>query len=429
MDDRLLVLRLSAWLEGHLADGNHGPDLAKASGYSENRLRQKFYNITGETPSGYLRKRRLTEAAKALMTGEKIVEVAAMFGYSSQDNFTTAFKSWFGITPGDLQAMDGKYRTFLKRMKEPLTIMELSNLKQPPLCTTLMGSVKGASDFLDLDWSTAELFGYSAHAFMLNIHKDLCPSGPYAWKTDALYRALRDMGIRKSGTIDANRSSKPEEIEAANEKLRAHLDSGNPAMLVFLEYQLVVGYDQKGFLFLAPWDCHAPSELRSLGFDGWKECLEKEGWASFVLFEKDGLVADKGSLLRSTISTALRMRKASEEFQCEGYRVGDGAWESWIACVERGMGTSHGNWWNGMVWKECRAMAAEFFGEIGPEQKDPKAAKICEGLSGIYRECEKQLDIAKEKEAPKAAQLEALSKGRELDRKADASMRELLALL
>jgi AraC-like DNA-binding protein len=429
MDDRLLVLRLSAWLEGHLADGNHGPDLAKASGYSENRLRQKFYNITGETPSGYLRKRRLTEAAKALMAGEKIVEVADTYGYSSQDNFTTAFKSWFGITPGDLQAMDGKYRTFLKRMKEPLTIMELSNLKQPPLCTTLIGSVKGASDFLDLDWSAAELFGYSGHAFMINIHKELCPSGPYAWATDSLYRALGSMGIRMAGKINITRESSPEEIEAANIRLRSHLDSGNAAMLAFEEYQLVVGYDQHGFLFYRPWNCSAPSELPALSFDGWKECLDKEGWANFVLFAKDDFIADQGTLLRSALAIALRMRKAPEEFQNEGYRVGDGAWEQWIDCVERGLGTSHGNWWNGMVWKECRAMAAEFFGEIGPEQKAPKAAKLCEGLSGMYRECEKQIDIAKEKEASKTAQLDALKKGRELDRKAAESMRELLSIL
>lgn len=41
--------------------------------------------------------RELTEAAKALKTGTPIVEVALAFGYSSQENFTTAFKSWFGF--------------------------------------------------------------------------------------------------------------------------------------------------------------------------------------------------------------------------------------------------------------------------------------------------------------------------------------------
>lgn len=429
MDDRLLVLRMSAWLEKHLCDGNHGPELEKASGYSENRLRQKFYNVTGETPSGYLRKRRLTEAAKALMSGERIVDVAAAFGYSSQDNFTTAFKSWFGITPGELQAMDGKYRNFLQRMKEPLTIMELADLKQPPLCTTLMGSIKGASDFLDLDWTTAELFGYSGHAFMIHIHKELCPSGPYAWRMDALYRALRDMGLRKSGEIRIDRKSAPGEIDAANAALRAHLDSGSAAMLAFLEYQLVVGYDQKGFLFLQPWNRSAPSELASLGFDGWKECLEKEGWADFVLFQKDDLVADRGGLLRSALATALRMRKAPEEFQKEGYRAGDGAWEQWMECVEGGMGTSHGHWWNGMVWKECRGQAAAFFDEIGPGAGSAAAVKLCEGASRLFRECERQLDVAKEKEAPKAAQLAALAKGRELDRQAAESMAELLSVL
>jgi AraC family transcriptional regulator len=72
MDDRLLALQMAAWMESHLADEGSGCDLAKVSGYSENRLRQKFYNVTGETPAGYFRKRRLTEAARKLMAGADI---------------------------------------------------------------------------------------------------------------------------------------------------------------------------------------------------------------------------------------------------------------------------------------------------------------------------------------------------------------------
>jgi AraC-like DNA-binding protein len=427
MDDRLLVLQMSAWMEEHLADSGAGREMVKVSGYSENRLRQKFYNITGETPSGYLRKRRLTEAARALMEGERIVDVTFRFGYSSQENFTTAFKSWFGITPGELRTMDRKQRRFISRMKEPLNIMELKNLKQNNLCTTLMGCMKGASDYFDLDWSVPQLFGYSTHAFLINIHEDLCPSSPYAWKKDAFFLAMRNMGIRKVGDIEMKKGASAKELKQAEKRLRAHLDAGKLCTLDFLEHQLISGYDTKGFIFLQPWNGESKVELPSLTFGTWEEALEREGWVYFTLLEKDDMRAGEDELLRSALTAALRMRTNPDEFQLPGYRAGDGAWESWRTAVDKGLGSSHGNWWNGMVWKECRYMAAEFFTEIEPSVKGEKATSLCRDLAGMYRECGDQLDIVKEKDAPADVQQAALAKGRDLDRDCAEMMKELLS--
>src|SRR5271157_4939528 len=286
MDDRLLVMRMAAWMEKHLADPDPHLDLEKASGYSENRLRQKFYNITGETPAGYLRKRRLTEAARALIAGERIVDVAADYGYSSQDNFTTAFRSWFGITPAKLRDLDRYYRNLLVRMKELLNIMELANLKQSRLHTTMMSSIKGASEYFDLDWSIAKVFGYSTHAFLINIHADLCPSGPYVWNHDCFFLALRNMGIRRTGMIRFKKGGPAAEISQAEVKLKAHLDAGKVCILDFMEHQLIAGYDTKGFLCLQPWGC-SPVELPALTFGTWSEALDREDWIGFTLLEKE----------------------------------------------------------------------------------------------------------------------------------------------
>jgi AraC-like DNA-binding protein len=429
MDDRLLVLQMAAWMEEHLTDSSPGPDLARVAGYSENRLRQKFYNVTGETPSGYLRKRRLTEAARDLMDGHRIIDVSLKFGYSSQDNFTTAFKAWFGITPGELQTMDRKQRNFITRMKEPLNIMELKNLKQNNLCTTLMGCMKGASDFYELDWTVPQLFGYSTHAFMINIHAELCPSSPYAWKKDHFWMAMRNMGIRKAGAVDLRKGAAPEELGQAEKKLRNHLDSGKLCVLDFLEHQLISGYDTKGFIILQPWNGEAKSELPSLTFGSWKEAFDREGWVMFTLLEKEDLRADEPTLLRSALTAALRMRTSPGEFQIPGYQSGDGAWEGWLAGIERGMGTSHGNWWSAIVWKECRMMAGEFFAELEPSMKSNETKELCRELAGLYRDCSAQLDIAKERGAPAEAQKAALAKGRELDRRCGDLMKDLLVAI
>jgi AraC-like DNA-binding protein len=434
MDDRLLALRMAAWMERHLADPGpgreSGTDLAAASGYSENRLRQKFYNVVGDTPSGYLRKRRLTEAARALLAGRPIVDVALSYGYSSQDNFTTAFKSWFGLAPGELRTMDARYRTFLSRMKEPLNAMELSDLKQAPLEATLMGCVKGASDYFDLDWSLPELYGYSTHAFLINIHAELCPSSPYVWKKDLFFIALRNLGIRRAESLCLRKGIAEAEIRKVEAKLRAHLDGGKLVVLDFLEHQLIAGYDAKGFVVMNPWEgCQGDSTLPALSFGSWSEALNREGWVGFTLLEQEEGRADEATLLASALGTALRMRSSPADFEMPGYRVGDAAWEAWIAAVDKGLGASHGGWWSGTVWQECRSMAADFFAEIEGEVGGPKAAGICRSLSGVFRDCAGRLGLAKEKEAPAEAKKEALAEGRELDRRGAELMRELLGAI
>jgi AraC-like DNA-binding protein len=426
MDDRLLALRMAAWMEKHLADPDPHLDLEKASGYSEGRLRQKFYNITGETPSGYLRKRRLTEAARALIKGERIVDVAAAYGYSSQDNFTTAFGSWFGVTPAKLRDLDRSYRNLLMRMKEPLNLMELANLKQSALHSTMMSAIKGADEYFDLDWSIAKLFGYSSHAFLINIHADLCPSGPYVWNHDRFFLALRNMGIRRADTLFFKKGAPAEEIAHAEAKLKAHLDAGKVCILDFMEHQLIAGYDPKGFLCLQPWGC-SPVELPALTFGTWSEALDREGWVQFTLLDKEGYLADEAMLLQSALTTALQMRSMPAEFEKPGYRIGDGAWENWLAGIEKGLGNSHGHWWNGTVWMECRKMAADFFGEIEPAMKNAKAVALCRKLSGLYRECSAKLDVARNKAAETGVQKAALTEGRELDLHCASLMKELLA--
>jgi AraC-like DNA-binding protein len=434
MDDRLFALKLAAWIESRLADPEleedlriRGPELAAASGYSENRLRQKFYNTVGETPSGYIRKRRLTEAARKLLAGAAIAEVAMSCGYGSQDNFTTAFKAWFGVAPGELKAVDAKYRTFLSRMKEPLNVMELARLKQEPLCSTQMGCVKGASDYFDLDWSVPKLFGYSGHAFLINIHHELCPSGPYAWNHDGFYLALRNMGIRRTAVISFEEGLGPEERGRVDERIKAHLDSGGVSELHYKEHQLIAGYDPQGFVFLQPWGGSSGVEIPSLSFGNWSEIADGTGWAYFTLLEKEEARADESSLLASALASALRLRAEPSEAEMPGYRVGDGAWESWIAAVDEGRGSSHGNWWCAMVWKECRAMASAFFSEIEGDMRSARGASLCRELSELNRECAARLDEAKEREAPPDRQKEALSAGRGLDRRCAELMRGLLA--
>jgi AraC family transcriptional regulator len=52
----------------------------------------------------YIRKRRLTEAAKELNESNiKIVDVALKYQFGSQETFSRAFKKMFNVSPGEFR--------------------------------------------------------------------------------------------------------------------------------------------------------------------------------------------------------------------------------------------------------------------------------------------------------------------------------------
>jgi AraC family transcriptional regulator len=429
MDDRKLVVQMIAYIEQNLVKPLDAGKMALRSGYSLNRLRQKFFNIMGDTPSGYLRKRRLTEAAKEILAGRKILDVCLKYGYSSQDNFTTAFRSYFGVPPKGLYTIDSKYKRFISKLREEFSIMEIVNLKQPPLNTTLMGCIKGAADYFDLDLSAPMLYGLSGHAFLINIHKELCPSSPYVWDHKTFYSLLSRLGITLIDSNSFNKETPEAERQAADDKLKRHLDDGNLCMLTFLEHQLFSGYDENGYLFLQPWDCQAGVEIPSLTFNTWDQCLDKEGWVMFDLLKKTKPEGDLSENIRRALQFALELYKSPEVYEEEGYRIGHGAYTNWIEFIKKNGGNNHGHWWNGMVWSECREFAAAFFQEFKEMEEGKKYAALCDSLSETYSQIGSKLGTAKEKELDDKKKISLLTESAELERKAETGLTELASLL
>jgi AraC-like DNA-binding protein len=424
MNDRVLVVKMIAYIEQNLVEPIGAEELALKSGYSLNRFRQKFFNVTGDTPSGYLRKRRLTEAAKEILAGAQIAEVALKYGYSSQDNFTTAFRSFFGVTPSEIAKIEGKYKRFIRTLREVYSIMEIANLKQPPLNTTLMGCLKGASDYFDNDLSAAMLFGLSGHAFLLNIHEELCPSGPYVWKKDRFFELLEGLGIKKLTQYQISKDAEREERARIELKLKEHMEAGDLFMLDFLEHQLASGYDERGFLMLQPWNGRAPSEIPALSFGSWQECFDKEGWAHFTVLSHTQTRKGVPEAARDALSYAMELYDSPGRYEVEGYRIGFGGYDNWIECVKRGLGAGHGHWWNAQVWAECRWFAGDFFGELSELVEG--AEKMCGKLSAIYKTISESLSKAGQRDLAAAEQLRLLESAREQEREAQAGIESLL---
>jgi AraC family transcriptional regulator len=94
------VIRAVDYMERHLKDPISVSDVASVAAYSPFHFVRLFKALTGDTPGNYLRRRRLTEAAKELASGKaRIIEIAFEYRFQSQEAFTRAFKESFGINP------------------------------------------------------------------------------------------------------------------------------------------------------------------------------------------------------------------------------------------------------------------------------------------------------------------------------------------
>ena len=98
----LAVQRMQDYIEQNKTEEIRLSDLARASLFSPWYAYRLFRDCLGLTPTEYIRKYRLTQAAKQLRGGEvKVIDAAYDAGFSNVDTFTRAFFREFGLNPSD----------------------------------------------------------------------------------------------------------------------------------------------------------------------------------------------------------------------------------------------------------------------------------------------------------------------------------------
>lgn len=98
----LAVQRMQEYIEKNNSEEINLSDLARVSLFSPWYSYRLFRMLLGMTPSEYIRKYRLTQAAKQLLNGNvKITDVAFNAGFSNVDTFTRAFYREFGLNPSE----------------------------------------------------------------------------------------------------------------------------------------------------------------------------------------------------------------------------------------------------------------------------------------------------------------------------------------
>jgi AraC family transcriptional regulator len=95
------IERALAHVEEHLGEPIALRDLARAAAMSPWHFHRMFTAWVGETPAGYVRRRRIGEACRLLAEGrEPIASLALACGFESQASFTRAFTRRVGVSPG-----------------------------------------------------------------------------------------------------------------------------------------------------------------------------------------------------------------------------------------------------------------------------------------------------------------------------------------
>lgn len=101
--------RVIDYIENHLTDEISLESVADYARVSDAHFRKVFFYLSGMTLSEYIKNRKLSEANKDLLAGERVIDVAYKYGYQSTDGFTRAFKKWSGFLPSAIiQGNTGK---------------------------------------------------------------------------------------------------------------------------------------------------------------------------------------------------------------------------------------------------------------------------------------------------------------------------------
>lgn len=96
------VQRMQDYICAHLEEEITLADLACVACFSPFYAHRLFREVTGVSPAEYIRRMRLTEAARSLKgKRSSITDVALSLGFGSVDGFTRAFVRTFGVRPGE----------------------------------------------------------------------------------------------------------------------------------------------------------------------------------------------------------------------------------------------------------------------------------------------------------------------------------------
>jgi hypothetical protein len=264
----------------------------------------------------------------------------------------------------------------------------IENLKWKPMWTSHLGCVKGCLEYLGSDVSDAWLFGGTGHAFIINVHEVICPSGPTAWRTEMLFKLGRNLGYVIDGVWGFKSDGDfAEKQERAWENTKRAIDQDLPCYgweLDIPEYYVVHGYDDEGYHFSGP-RCDSGK-----GPKPWKELGDSQIGVLEMYCVNAGEPADDEKTVREALEFAVEHSKSPAKWIFPKYKAGLAAYDNWMAALESGKAHALGAAYNAAVWSECRSFAVQFLKEA-KERLATEVSPVVDKAIGHYTVVEENL--------------------------------------
>ncbi|TFG31347.1 ArsR family transcriptional regulator, partial [Candidatus Thorarchaeota archaeon] len=240
-------------------------------------------------------------------------------------------------------------------------INDIKRLRYKPRWVTHLGCVEGCLKYLKKKISTGWLYGGTGHGFVLNIARDLCPSGPTAWRTTMLYELASNLGYRVDG-IFAQKSS-PDFLKLQEEAwshVRKCIDDNIPCYgweLSVPEYYIIYGYDDIGYYY------SGPGIEDGTGPKPWKEIGNSHIGILEMYSVHIEASEDHQKAIKDAFTKVLYHATNPDDIIFPNYRSGIQGYDWWIAAIKDGSAIAMGHSYNTAVWTECRKYAVEFLKE------------------------------------------------------------------
>lgn len=237
----------------------------------------------------------------------------------------------------------------------------LQQCRWSPRWVSHLGCIQGCLDYLGAPITDAWLYGGTGHAFVINVHDEVCPSGPTAWNTSKLSELGGNLGYRVDGIFGSRWDGNLKRTqERAWDLARRTIDDGRPCYaweLKIPEFYVVYGYDEVGYHYSGP-SClegEGPKPWQTLGDTG-------IGVVELYALALQPPAGDTRTVVEA-ISFAIEHASHPNAWVFERYRSGPGAYDTWMHALEVGRASDHGMRYNAAVWLECRRNAVAFLAE------------------------------------------------------------------
>jgi hypothetical protein len=266
-------------------------------------------------------------------------------------------------------------------------------LRPPDTWASFTGGAASALSALKHRADAADVAGLSGYAFVVNVHPELCPSGPTAFDWEALVEGMTALG-RDVQLICAPREPRSDARLSRElfDKVREQVDAGRPCLVWGAagvpEFGIVYGYRDNCYVRRSMASCAAAGD-KALGPNDYPEeplrfdKLESPGSFSAFMFGS-AHEADSDRAERAAMTRAVQLLRDRHPCYAPGYVHGIAAFEAWARAMDtppEGLNPM-GNAYNAQCYAELHEQGGVFLRRVAEHQE--RAAGLLSEAADTY---------------------------------------------